>query len=362
MKKSVIILLFISTQIFTANSNSKALELFNKSVNAVNESHRLRLRKKLIKLYPDSAYGIFCKAWLEQRKKNFSKAIVLYNKAIDKKSKFAEAYTNIGNCYFNQKKYYLAEKHFTKSLNINPRDHIALSNRAYVYLQIKKYKSSIADYTKAIKLNPNVRSYYISRAVVYRLISNFKEAIKDYTKAIEFHDYYGYTHFFRGKCYTQLKKYRKALSDFNVAIRKNAEESFFYDSRAKTHLKLDNLKKALADFNIYVKLSKANEIENEIYILKAHIHSKLNDFKNALSYYKKAFDSEKDNYSLIFRIAWSNFKMHNYQDAIKYLTLYIAKKPYDPRAYKLRSKCYFILEKEDLANADLKKSKELLKK
>jgi len=80
----------------------------------------------------------------------FEEAILDYDRAIDLKPDFAQAYNNRGNAYSMQ------------------------GNNA----------RAIEDYDKALKLVPNYASAYQNRAVAHEALGNKAEAIRDYRAAL----------------------------------------------------------------------------------------------------------------------------------------------------------------------------------
>lgn len=113
------------------------------------------------------------------------KAIKDYNKAIEIKPDYAEAYNNRANSYFDLEEFDKAISDYTSLIKIMPSNYYAYFNRANAYSQLFNYDSAVADYTKAIELKPDFANAYYNRGNKYYGMSMYKEAIEDWKKVIK---------------------------------------------------------------------------------------------------------------------------------------------------------------------------------
>lgn len=105
-------------------------------------------------------------------------AIVEYNKAVKKDSKFAFAWDNLGICYRKLNRYEEAIKCYKKSLELDPKGNMPLMNMGVAYDFLKDYKSASEVYVKYIEYYPeDPEGYYGAGRMFYQ--------VEDYEKALE---------------------------------------------------------------------------------------------------------------------------------------------------------------------------------
>ncbi|WP_372367455.1 protein kinase [Candidatus Uabimicrobium sp. HlEnr_7] len=95
------------------------------------------------------------------------------------------AHYNLGSLYQQQKKYSLAEKNLTISINLDPSNSKAHNNRGMLYALQKKYKQAISDFSNMILYFPKSNIAYYNRGHAHFKYKNYKKAINDFEKAIE---------------------------------------------------------------------------------------------------------------------------------------------------------------------------------
>ncbi len=144
----LLVILTLSSAYLYSKNYKKAKKLFIKAWNTKNKNLKIKLRKKIINLAPNTAYGFFCKAWFQHLKKNYTLAI----------------------------------KNLTKTINLKPNFWQAHFNRGVAYSKLNKYNLAIKDYTKAIEINPQDAKAYLNRAILYRIIGKIILAERDDVK------------------------------------------------------------------------------------------------------------------------------------------------------------------------------------
>jgi len=117
-----------------------------------------------------------------------NQAINYLNKAIQKNSKFAEAFNNRGNAYRDLNKLQKAFADYNQAIRLKPNYVQAYNNRGNIYYDLKKYKLAVNDYNKSISLKPNYRTAYLNRGLAYNQMKNRTLACKDLQKACQLGD------------------------------------------------------------------------------------------------------------------------------------------------------------------------------
>ncbi len=183
----------------------------------------IKCTTRAINLEPNEAVPYYNLANHYTKIKNYKKAILYYNKAInlnkkdypffyfnrgltyldlkDDKSALmdffcfsdlapcdADGYSCIGNAYIGLKEYSAAILYLNKAINLNPKDLIAFLNLGLAYYNTKDYHNAILNFSKGIELtseNSEYYSAYFYRGTSFLSMGNIILGIKDYYKGIK---------------------------------------------------------------------------------------------------------------------------------------------------------------------------------
>ena len=108
--------------------------------------------RKLIKKFPEDAFGHFQLGNTLFQQKKSEEAISAYKEAIRLKPKYALAYNGMGMVYASQSSWEEAITEYKKALEINPTYAEALTNFALALLQTNKKDEALASLEKALKI------------------------------------------------------------------------------------------------------------------------------------------------------------------------------------------------------------------
>ncbi len=146
-------------------------------------------------------------AWALEDKQQYTAAIKLLNKAIDKDSKFKEAYLSRGADKAVLKDYKGAISDYNNALKIDPKNTLALFNLGNNYKRLNENAEAIIYYNKAfeskggdmafIDLAPNGvtnesnfdvpgQEIFYQRAFAYLGIDSLKKSFNDFHKCVNF--------------------------------------------------------------------------------------------------------------------------------------------------------------------------------
>jgi tetratricopeptide (TPR) repeat protein len=79
----------------------------------------------------------------------------------------------------------LGNSDFNKAIQINPEYAEAYSNRGNLYKDQKKWDLAVADYNKAIQINPEDALAYVGKGIVMLTTGNNQKAIQNLQKAAQ---------------------------------------------------------------------------------------------------------------------------------------------------------------------------------
>lgn len=198
----------------------------------------------------------------------------LYNKNND----YATAWNGLGNVFRRKKEISKAVKSFSKALKIDESYAFPKNGLGNIYRDIKSYSKAIQNYKDAMKDEyfAYPRNYL---GDIYLYLEEYDLAIKYYEEAIKIDKNFAFPWNGLGKVYFELEKYHAAEECFRKAIAIDDEFVHAYVSLAKASIQKKENEKAkiyyntalMAVKNSYLRSeisSAINNIENEILFLK----------------------------------------------------------------------------------------------
>ena len=106
-----------------------------------------------------------CEALIQ--KKNFEKAIILFDRCIRKNTNIPEYWKKLGVAFFLKRKLHEAKNCFLKSIKLFPNDYLSLMNLGVINYELSNFQNSIFYFQNSIKVNNND-----SRSKIYLSLIN----------------------------------------------------------------------------------------------------------------------------------------------------------------------------------------------
>jgi tetratricopeptide (TPR) repeat protein len=139
----------------------------------------------LIKLDNTNADAFYDRGWLYVYKGDLQMAEKDYSKAIEIKKRDVDAYYNRGLVYIKMKKYQQAIKDFSEAIKLQPDRVDAYCNRGNANFQLGKMDLALNDYNAALKIDPKDADLYYNRAIVYLAKGERNKSKADFQKAAQ---------------------------------------------------------------------------------------------------------------------------------------------------------------------------------
>ena len=108
---------------------------------------------------------------------------------------------------YTQKPSLVSIEDFNKAIQLKENYAEAYSNRGGVYRLKGEYDRAIKDCNMAIRLDPNLPEAYNNRGIVYKLTGDMASAVKDYNTAIKLDPSFAYAYYNRGIVYYEREEY-----------------------------------------------------------------------------------------------------------------------------------------------------------
>ncbi len=203
-------------------------------------------------------YANFSLALYYYEKKDFTKALEYYNKAIQKNGKDFEYYTNRGSCYVKLGETTKAIDDFAKAIDLNPKNAYAYNNRGVLFQKIGDINNAVIDYQiacqidsnyteatnnlqkakiiqSAIETSTNTNDYNPKKSQIFNdlgvktaMNGDFENSILDFTKAILFDSLNIDAYKNRGNAYASIKKFEEAMFDYNNVLKHLPNDAGIY--------------------------------------------------------------------------------------------------------------------------------------
>jgi tetratricopeptide (TPR) repeat protein len=166
------------------------------------------------------------------RKRDYDKAIVDFDHAIQLDPKDARFHMNRGTAYMQKREYDKAIVDFDHAIQLDPKDARVHMNRGTAYMQKRDYDKAIADYDRAIQLDPKNARFYLNRGSVYLQKRDYDKAIAAYDHAIQLDPKDARAYVNRGTAYMRKRDYDKTIADYDHAIQLNPRDATVYKNLA----------------------------------------------------------------------------------------------------------------------------------
>ena len=146
-------------------------------------------------------------------------ALLDYNKAIQLKPDYANAYANRGLTKAALKQNFAAITDCDFAIQLKPDYAPLYFIRGTVKAELEQYLSAIIDYDTAIILKPDYASAYYGRGITKATLGQHLSAIVDYETALQLMPNDGDVYAARGAAKVALSQHSAAIADYDTAIR-----------------------------------------------------------------------------------------------------------------------------------------------
>jgi len=155
--------------------------------------------------------------------KEFKKALLLIDAAINIESNNQIAWNNKGFFLYELKKYKKALQSYEKALEINPDFYVAWNNKGMAYKELRYFKKSIECFHKAIEINPEFHQALNNIGLLAFEMNQYQMALKIFNRSIKIKPDNCKSWYNRGAALRFLEKNEEAIKSYNKAIEINPD-------------------------------------------------------------------------------------------------------------------------------------------
>ncbi len=156
-----------------------------KKGDSINFEFELKKINSLLSVNDKNADAYFNRGWLYEYKGDLQLAEKDYSKAIELDKKNKDAYYNRGLLHTKMKKFEEAVKDFSEALNLDPNAVDAICNRGSAQLQMGRVDLALADFEAALRMKPGDPDFLYNRGLAFLAKGNKPKAMEDFNKAAQ---------------------------------------------------------------------------------------------------------------------------------------------------------------------------------
>ena len=219
---------------------------------------------------------------------------------------------------------------------------IDLVNEGVDLFNSGQLQESLSKYDSAISLNPNCKEAYLNKGIVLNSLNSISEAIQNFEQCLKLFPNYPSALIGLGNSHLISGNFKKALEYFEQALK----------VKDKLHLALEGKCICLYELNqkeeankIIEELNKENnkeekneEINN---LIKGNIAKDENNFEEAINYYDKCIEQNKNCYEAYYNKALCEISLNQNEDALNNLDMALNIKKDFPQALDAKGCRYY---------------------
>ena len=174
--------------------------------------------RELLQTYPQAFFIINVLGVALQEQGKFQEAVQTFNKAIEMKPDYAEAYNNRGNALCEPGQLNEALESYEKAIQLRPDYADAHSNRGNALHKLGRLEDAVESCEKAIEFKPDFAEAYGNRGNALRDLGLPQEALQSCEKAIQLKPDYAEAYSNRGNALSDSGLTKEAVESYEKAI------------------------------------------------------------------------------------------------------------------------------------------------
>ncbi len=267
---------------------------------------------------------------------DFRKAMIDYQDALAIAPDNPDLLVDVGNLYYNTKKYDSALYYFRSAEEKDPMGFKSKFNMANTFYVKENYDSALYYYKQSILIKDDFPYAYFYRGTIYNETNQYEKAVEQFNRAIEIWPDKSEIYFRRAIAQQALENHHEALADWNMVL---LLDSLNYDAlrnRALLKINTRDYKEALSDLKYLID---NHEMEVNSYFIRGRHYFLKRKYDKALVDLKKAIDRGLDSGEIYYMAGYIYRKRKNKPKACEYLSIA------HQLGYKLDNKSEKILKK-----------------
>lgn len=256
------------------------------NVKAAEEFYLRSIKKDSLFVY---AYQNLADLYL---KVNARKTSELLAKSVNLEPYFASGINELADFYkdgTSTTDWKTADSLYSLAISYNPYETWGYAGKAWTKMQLKDTASALRLFKECLRINPDKASSYGYYGQFFQYTKQYRQAISWYKKALNINPYYGEGYEWTFECWMKLNKPDSALNILKMALPYFNQNPDLYNLWGNFFYAEGNYKEAV---NQYAKALTSDSSYAHAYGNLAYTSLEINDFANAVNYFKKANEND----------------------------------------------------------------------
>ena len=272
----------------------------------------------------------------------YQDALSNYQKAIELKPEYAQAWNGQARAFYELKNYQEALSAYDKAIQIQPDYQNAWKGRGFALSKVRRYKEAISSFDKALKLQPESPEVLNAKGEALSNLNRYDEAIKSYDKAVGLQPEYHQAWDNKAWALYKLKRYQDALSTYEkvVQLKPSNERAWYHSGNALVNLDREN--------DAFKAYSRAVQYKPDFYqawLSRGNVLITLRRYSEAIESFKEVLKYQPNNFDALYSQGWALHKSQRYEQAVASYDKAIALKRNDYRVWYNRGNSLYNLQK-----------------
>ncbi len=178
----------------------------------------------------------------------FEAAITCWDRAIQLKPDYYQAWGNRGLGLKNLKRYEEAIASYTRAVELKPDFHKAWYNKGLALDELGRHSEAIAAYDRVIEVRPDFPKAWFSRGNSLEQVGETEGAIIAYDRAIELKKDFHKAWLNRGQALSHLGRYQEALASYDGALQFKVDDLDVWQQRGMALTALGRYDEAVSSY------------------------------------------------------------------------------------------------------------------
>ncbi|MTJ15857.1 tetratricopeptide repeat protein [Dolichospermum sp. UHCC 0299] len=211
------------------------------------------LEQEATRIIRERNYEEYVKLTDEEANKKILEIIDIIEHEIDDEQK-AKLFFGLGNLQGVRKDYEEAISSYDKAVEIKPDYYEAWYNRGISLGNLGRYEEAISSYDKAVEFKPDYHQAWNNRGISLGNLGRYEEAISSYDKAVEFKPDYHQAWNNRGISLGNLGRYEEAISSYDEAVEFKPDDHQAWYNKAYSYSLQGNIEQAIENLKTAINL------------------------------------------------------------------------------------------------------------
>jgi tetratricopeptide (TPR) repeat protein len=268
-----------------------ALRVANEFYKSGNLNDAFDLFRHILSLYSTNISILNILGEIELRRGNLHESVKFFSASINIEPKQPSAYSNRGIALNKLKRFNEALFSYDQAIALKPDYADAYSNRGGVLKELKRFDEALSSYDQALALKPDYAEAYSNRGIVLKKLKRLDEALSNYEQAIALKPDYAEAYYNRGIALKELKRFDEALVSYRQATALKPSYVAAYSNLGNLLNELKRFDEALANYDQAIVLKPDFA---EAHYNRGAVLQELERFDEALAGYQQAIALKPD--------------------------------------------------------------------